>query len=61
MPKARIEGTHTPINIAACDSPLKYNISEKIKERKAEMNNNLSVGVNFLNMIYFVFVIFLSN
>jgi hypothetical protein len=39
-----------PIKMAALTSPLKYNISEKISERKAAINNNLSVVVNFLNM-----------
>jgi len=39
-----------PTNMAAFTSPLKYNISEKISERKAAINNNLSVVVNFLNM-----------
>ena len=47
IPKAKIDGTQIPINMAAVDSPLKYNISEKISERKAAINNNLSVGVNF--------------
>ena len=51
MPKAKIEGTQIPINMAAVASPLKYNISEKIRERNAETNNNLSVIVKFLNMI----------
>jgi hypothetical protein len=39
-----------PIKIAAFGSPLKYKISEKISERKAEINSNLSVNVNFLNI-----------
>jgi len=46
-----MEGTQRPINIAAFASPLKYNTSEKISERNAEINNNLSVKVNFVNMI----------
>ena len=51
MPKANMEGTQMPINMAAFASPLKYKISEKISERKAAINNNLSVTVNFLNII----------
>jgi hypothetical protein len=43
-----------PMNMAAVASPLKYSISEKISERKAETNNNLSVRVNLLNMILLV-------
>lgn len=58
MPKASIDGTQIPINIAAFASPLKYNISEKISERNAEMNSNLSVIVNFLNMILLNFEFF---
>ena len=46
-----MEGTQIPMNMAEFTSPLKYNISEKISERKAAINNNLSVVVNFLNMI----------
>lgn len=49
-----MEGTQMPINMAAFSSPLKYNISEKTSERNAEMNNNLSVTVNFLNMIILI-------
>ena len=52
-----MEGTQIPINIAAFVSPLKYKISEKISERNAEINNNLSVIVNFLNMILIIFII----
>jgi hypothetical protein len=37
--------------VASFTFPLKYNISEKISERKAAINNNLSAVVNFLNMI----------
>ena len=48
-----MDGTHIPINMAAFTSPLKYNISEKMSERKAAINNNLSVKVNFLNIIFF--------
>lgn len=55
MPKARIEGTHIPINMAAFSSPLKYKISENISERNAETNNKISVIVNFLNMILMIF------
>jgi len=44
-----------PINMAAVASPLKYNISEKISDRNAAINNNLSVAVNFLNMMLLIF------
>jgi hypothetical protein len=44
-----------PTNIASLASPLKYNISEKISERNAAINNNLSVVVNFLNMMLLIF------
>lgn len=47
MPKANMDGTQMPINMAAIASPLKYNTSEKTRERKAAMNNILSVAVNF--------------
>jgi hypothetical protein len=40
--------------MALLASPLKYNISEKISERNAAINNNLSVVENFLNMILLV-------
>jgi hypothetical protein len=50
-----MEGTQMPINIAAFTSPLKNNISEKISERNAAVNNNLSVVVNFLNMVLLIF------
>jgi hypothetical protein len=50
-----MDGTQMPINMAAFASPLKYNISEKISERNAEINNNLSVIVNFFNMTVFIF------
>jgi hypothetical protein len=36
---------------------LKYNISEKISERNAEINNNLSVVENFLNIMLLIFLI----
>ncbi len=55
MPKANIEGTQIPIKIAAVDSPLKYNISEKTSERSEAVNNNLSVIVNFLSMLLLIF------
>lgn len=45
-----MDGTQMPTNMAAFISPLKNNISEKISERKAAVNNNLSVIVNFLNI-----------
>ena len=50
-----MEGTQIPINIAAVTSPLKNNISEKISERKAAINNSLSVVVKFLSMILLIF------
>ncbi len=50
-----MEGTQIPINMAAFASPLKYSTSEKISERKAAINNNLSAIVNFLNMILLFF------
>ena len=54
-----MEGTQIPINIAALTSPLKYNISEKISDRKAATNNKMSVAVNFLNIIeLFGFLVF---
>jgi hypothetical protein len=52
-----MEGTQMPIKIAALASPLKYNISEKISERNAAINNNLSVVVNILNMMLLFFKI----
>lgn len=55
MPKASIEGTQMPINMAAFASPLKYNTSEKIRERNAAINNNLSVIVNLLNIMLLIF------
>ena len=54
MPKARIDGTQIPINIAAMASPSKYSASEKTRERNAAMNNNLSAVVNFLSMRFLV-------
>jgi hypothetical protein len=52
-----MEGTQMPVNMAAFTSPLKYNISEKISERNAAINNSLSAVVNFLNMILLIFYI----
>jgi hypothetical protein len=49
-----MDGTQIPINMADVVSPLKYNISEKIRERNAEINNSLSAVVNFLNIIVLV-------
>jgi hypothetical protein len=43
---------------------LKYNISEKISERKAAINSNLSVVVNFLNITLLILkfsIIWLCN
>jgi hypothetical protein len=45
-----MDGTHIPINMAEVVSPLKYNISEKISDRKAAINSSMSVAVNFLNI-----------
>ena len=39
------------MKIACSVFPLKNNISEYIKERKAETKSNLSARVNFLNII----------
>lgn len=46
-----MEGTQIPMKMAAVDSPLKYNTSEKMSDRNAEINNSLSVIVNLLNML----------
>ena len=54
MPKASIEGTQMPMNVAASFSSLKYKYSEKTKESNAEVNNNLSVVVNFLNIFFYL-------
>ena len=50
-----MEGTHNPINMALSFSPEKNNISENIKLERADINNNMSVMLKFLNM-YFLFV-----
>ena len=50
LPAASIDGTPRPINMAEFTSPLKNNTSEKISERNAEININLSVAVNLLNI-----------
>lgn len=50
-----MEGTQIPINMASLTAPLKNRISEKISERNAEINNNLSVIVNFLNIVNRIF------
>ena len=39
-----------PIKMAAFTSPLKYNISENMRERNAAENNKISATPNFLNM-----------
>lgn len=49
-----MDGTQMPINIAAVASPLKYKISENIRERNAAISNRMSVIVNLLNMILIV-------
>ena len=46
-----MEGTQIPTNMAELTSPLKYNTSEKIRDKNAAINNNKSVVVNFLNII----------
>ena len=51
MPKLKILGTQSPMKMAWSAFPLKNNISEYIKESNAEMMSNLSVRVNFLNII----------
>jgi len=53
-----MEGTQMPINMASLTAPLKNKISEKISDRNAEINNNLSVVVNFLNIINLIFDFF---
>jgi len=58
MPNARIDGTQRPMKMAAFSSPLKYNTSEKIRELKAEMNNNISVIVNFFKASLNIFKIY---
>lgn len=54
MPKASIDGTQMPMNVAASFSSLKYKYSENTNESNADMNNNLSVIVNFLNILIFI-------
>jgi hypothetical protein len=46
-----MDGTQRPTNMASIVSPLKYKISEKMSERKAEIKNNLSPVVNFVNIV----------
>jgi len=46
------------MKIAAFSSPLKYKISEKIRELKAEINNNMSVIVNFFKASLSIFKIY---
>ncbi len=43
-----MEGTQRPTNIAASFSPLNHNISEKIRDRKAELIIKMSVIVSLL-------------
>jgi hypothetical protein len=52
-----MDGTHIPIKIPVCLSPLNHNISEKIKDKKAAVNIKKSVGVNFLNMKGFLLIV----
>ena len=49
-----MDGTHKPMKMAASASPLKYNTSEKMSERKAEINKSISVIVNFLNIVFLI-------
>jgi D-alanyl-lipoteichoic acid acyltransferase DltB (MBOAT superfamily) len=49
------------MKIAAFSSPLKYKISEKIRELKAEINNNMSVIVNFFKASLSILRFILSN
>jgi hypothetical protein len=53
IPKAKIDGTHSPRKIADSLSPLNQSNSEKIRESKADAINSLSDNVKFSN-IYFV-------
>jgi hypothetical protein len=46
------------MKIAAFSSPLKYNISEKIRELKAEINNKISVIVNFFKASLSIFKVY---
>ena len=52
MANPRIEGTQSPINIAASFSPLNHKSSEKIKEENAEISIMKSEGVNFFSILY---------
>jgi hypothetical protein len=52
MPNARIDGTQRPRNNAEFTSPLKNNTSEYTSDSNAAANNNLSVIVNFCNIIF---------
>lgn len=54
MPKAKMDGTHKPINIPDNCSPLKKRNSENTNDNNAAINNNLSAVVNFLNIILFL-------
>ncbi len=45
-----MDGTQIPINVASDLYPLKYKVSENIKDKKAAINKSLSVEVNFLNI-----------
>jgi hypothetical protein len=49
------------MKIAAFSSPLKYNISEKIRELKAAINNNMSVIVNFFNTSLNIFKLYFEK
>lgn len=53
IPNAKIDGTHNPINMAFSFSPEKNNISENIKLERADTNSNISVILNFLNIVLF--------
>lgn len=54
MPKARILGTHNPTKMAWSEFPVKNKTSEYTNDSIAEIKSNLSVTVNFFNMIIFL-------
>jgi len=52
MANPKIDGTHKPIKMPASFSPLNHKYSEKIKDKKAEVNIRKSDNVNFLNIFF---------
>lgn len=52
-----MDGTHRPMKMPACLSPLNHKISEKIKDKNAAKSIRISVGVNFFNMCKFYITI----